>query len=268
MTARRRVSATISVLASGLVILAGCGSGSAAPTATATAGSSTKAPTSITVFAAASLKMAFTALGDTFAQQNPGSTVTFSFAGSSDLAAQIIAGAPADVFASADEATMGKVSDAGGAAGPATTFATNTLTIVTPPGNPRGITRFADLAGSGRNIVVCAPQVPCGAATKKLQAAAGVTLTPVSEESSVADVLNKVEAGEADAGLVYVTDAKAAGDKVAAVPFAESGSVVNKYRIATLTEAIDPELAATFAALVTGPQGQQELAAAGFGPGA
>ena len=145
-------------------------------------------------------------------------------------------------------------------------FATNTLTIVTKPGNPKGITSFADLANADLAVVVCAPGVPCGSATEKVEANTGVTLTPVSEENSVTDVLGKVTTGDADAGLVYVTDAKNAGDKVTAVPFPEAAQVVNVYPIATLAEAAQPDLAAKFVTLVTGPEGQQVLAAAGFQP--
>ncbi len=218
------------------------------------------------MFAAASLKKTFTEIGETFERQNPGTTVAFSFAGSSDLVAQIIAGAPADVFAAADITTMTKATDAGLVAGSPVDFAANTLTIVTPPGNPAGVAFFADLAQPDVAVVVCAPQVPCGSATEKLETATGVTLTPVSEESSVTDVLNKVTTGEADAGLVYVTDAAAAGDKVTAVDFPESTTVVNTYPIVALTGAADPSSATAFVDFVTGPDGQRVLAAGGFEP--
>jgi molybdate transport system substrate-binding protein len=220
----------------------------------------------LTVFAAASLRATFTNIGTIFQQENPGSTVTFNFAGSSDLVAQLIAGAPADVFASADTANMTKATDAGLVSGTPLNFATNTLTIVTPPGNPAGITSFADLAKPGVAVVACAPQVPCGAAAQKIETNTGVTLTPVSEENSVTDVLGKITSGQADAGLVYVTDASAAGDKVTTVSFPESTTVVNTYPIATLTAATQPSMATTFVELVTGPEGQQVLAAAGFQP--
>jgi len=248
----------------------GCGTSSSPAGSADDAATSSAAGTgttgALTVFAAASLKNSFTEMGEIFQQENPGSTVTFSFAGSADLVAQIIAGAPADVFASADTANMAKATDAGLVTGSPAHFAANTLTIVTPPGNPSGITSFADLAGDGLAVVICAPQVPCGSATKKVEAATGVTLTPVSEESSVADVLNKVQTGEADAGLVYVTDASAAGDKVATVEFPESTTVVNTYPIAALTGSTAPALATKFVELVTGPEGQQVLADAGFAP--
>ncbi|MBM9477712.1 molybdate ABC transporter substrate-binding protein [Nakamurella flavida] len=230
--------------------------------ATATSGAS--ASGTITVFAAASLKATFTAIGETYRAENPGADVVFAFAGSSDLVTQLQGGAPADVFASADTNTMTKATDADLVTGAPVDFATNTLTIVTPPGNPAGITSFADLAREGVSEVICAPAVPCGSATKKVEDATGVTLTPVSEEQSVTDVLNKVETGEADAGLVYVTDATNAGAKVTAVPFAESAGAVNTYPIGVLRSSANAAAAQAFVDLVTGPQGQAVLEAAGF----
>jgi len=220
----------------------------------------------VTIFAAASLRATFTEIGATFQQQYPGSTVTFNFAGSSDLVTQLTSGAPADVFASADENNMNKAVTGGVIDGTPVNFASNILTIVTAPGNPKSITGFADLAKPDLQVVVCAPQVPCGSATQKVEQNTGVTLTPVSEESSVTDVLNKVQTGQADAGLVYVTDAKGAGDKVTEVPFPEAAAVVNVYPIATVKGGPQPELAADFVELVTGPEGQQILKDAGFQP--
>lgn len=220
-------------------------------------------PNTITVLAAASLTKTFTDLGDRFSQANPEERVEFSFGGSADLLAQLSYGAPGDVFAAADTATMGKAASAGLLAGSPRTFATNTLTIVVAPGNPRGVRGFRDLADV--SLVMCAAQVPCGAALPRLQREAGVRLAPVSEESSVTDVLNKVVAGQADAGLVYVTDARAAGDKVAAVSFPEAAGAVNSYQIAVLKQAREPELAGRFVDLVTGPSGRKLLDAAGFG---
>ncbi|MDT5367623.1 MAG: molybdate transport system substrate-binding protein [Mycobacterium sp.] len=243
------------------------GTAAAALTAAAMlAGCSNSSPNSgdITVFAASSLKSAFTALGAQLEEGNPGTRVNFSFAGSSDLVAQLTGGAPADVFASADTATMTKVVDASLVAGNPVSFATNTLTIVTPPGNPKHIASFADLAKPGTQVVVCAPQVPCGAATKKVEAATGTALTPVSEESTVTDVLGKVTAGQADAGLVYVTDAAGAGDKVTAVAFPEAGGAVNTYPIAVLKGSKNAAAAQRFVDLVTGPDGRKVLAGAGF----
>ena len=143
-------------------------------------------------------------------------------------------------------------------------FASNTLTIVTAPGNPKQVASFADLNRPDLSVVVCASEVPCGAATDKVEKATGTTLNPVSEESSVTDVLNKVTTGQADAGVVYVTDALGAGDKVAIVNFAESSTAVNMYPIAVLKAAPQPELAKKFVDAVTGEYGQTVLSEAGF----
>lgn len=229
--------------------------------------SETDSPTAtgvVTVFAASSLKSTFTELGTQFEKHNPGTKVTFNFAGSSDLVAALSQGAPADVFASADTTTMTKAVDGGLVSGDPVAFATNTLTIVTAPGNPKGIASFADLAAPGNQVVVCAPQVPCGSATEKIEEATGVTLTPVSEESAVTDVLGKITSGQADAGLVYVTDASGAGDKVTAVPFPESAEAVNTYPIAALRGSADPAATQKFIELVTGAPGRNVLSAAGF----
>lgn len=226
--------------------------------------SESPAAAELTVFAAASLKKTFTELGNRFETDHPGTTVAFNFAGSSDLVAQLAQGAPADVFASADTGNMTKATDAGVVAGSPVNFATNTLTIVTAPGNPKGIASFADLAKPDVQVVVCAPQVPCGSATEKVEKAAGVELSPVSEESAVTDVLGKVMSGQADAGLVYVTDAAGAGDTVTAVAFPESADAVNTYPITVLKDATNPQAAQAFVDLVTGPDGQGVLTAAGF----
>jgi molybdate transport system substrate-binding protein len=238
-------------LVSVLVLIGGCGS-SEQPTAT------------ITVFAAASLKQAFTDIGEQFKAENPGAAVEFSFAGSSDLVTQLTQGAKADVFASADSTNMDKAARAGLVAGDPVNFASNTLIIAVAPGNPKKIASFKDLTQQGLNVVVCAPQVPCGSATQKVEQATGVTLNPVSEESSVSDVLNKVTTGQADAGIVYFTDAKGAGDKVAEVAFPEAARTVNTYPITVLNESKSPELARKFVGLVTGEAGQKVLSAAGF----
>jgi molybdate transport system substrate-binding protein len=218
----------------------------------------------ITVFAAASLKSTFTELGKRFEDANPGTKVNFNFGGSSDLVTQLTQGAPADVFASADTNNMTKAVDAGLVHGDPVAFATNTLTIVTTPGNPKGITSFADLAEPGISVVVCAPQVPCGSATEKIEKSTGVTLSPVSEESAVTDVLGKVTSGQADAGLVYVTDAKGAGDAVTAIAFPESAGAVNSYPIATLTSSENVEAAQQFVDLVVSSEGRKALSEAGF----
>jgi molybdate transport system substrate-binding protein len=246
-------------------LIAGCSNSKPEATSeTAGTPSSASATGEITVFAAASLKSTFTALGTQLEKAEPGTKVTFSFAGSSDLVTQLTQGAPADVFASADTKNMTKAVDAGLVSGDPVDFATNTLTIVTPPGNPKGVASFADLARPGTSVVVCAPQVPCGSATQKVEEATGTALTPVSEESSVTDVLGKITSGQADAGLVYVTDAKSAGDKVTSIPFPESKGAVNTYPIAELEQSKNAATAQKFVDLVTGPEGQKVLAAAGF----
>jgi molybdate transport system substrate-binding protein len=228
-------------------------------------GSSTEPSTKLVVFAAASLKQSFTQLGEQFKTDNPGSSVEFSFAGSSDLVTQLTQGAPADVFASADTKNMDKAKDAELLAGDPVNFATNTLTIAVAPGNPKGIKSFQELTKDGLNVVVCAPQVPCGSATEQVEKATGVELKPVSEESSVTDVLNKVTTGEADAGVVYVTDVAGAGDKVTGVDFPESKDAVNTYPIAVLKASAHQELAKKFVEYLTGEAGQKVLDQAGFG---
>lgn len=223
------------------------------------------APTTLTVFAAASLADTFTALAARFEDENPGVAVSLVFDGSSGLASQIIEGAPADVFAAANLATMQSVVDAGLARSPET-FASNVLEIATAPGNPAEISSFADLAAPGLLLVVCAPEVPCGAATAAIETSTGVELRPISEENSVTDVLGKVTSGEADAGLVYATDVLSAGSAVTGIPFAEAEDAVGEYPIAALTGAAEPELAAEFARFILSAEAQAELAAAGFRP--
>ncbi|PTT62684.1 molybdate ABC transporter substrate-binding protein [Arthrobacter sp. HMWF013] len=219
----------------------------------------------LTVFAAASLKGAFTELAGKFEAANPGTQITLSFAGSADLVTQISQGAPADVFASADARNMAKLADQGLVDGEPRDFATNTLAIAVPAGNPAGIKSFGDLARQGVKVVVCASQVPCGAATTTIEQETGAALKPVSEESSVTDVLGKVSSGEADAGLVYVTDARSAGATVEQVPFPEAAKAVNTYPLAAVKGAGNKPAADAFVAFVLGAEGQAVLAAAGFG---
>jgi molybdate transport system substrate-binding protein len=251
--------------------LTATGCSTRAGAASSTTGASESGSTSdhltgtVTVFAAASLTATFTELGKRFEAAHPGTTVTFSFAGSSDLVSQIAEGAPADVFASADEVNMKKAIAAGVTAGEPVDFATNVLAIAVPAANPAHIESFADLARPGVKTVVCAPQVPCGSATAQVEASSGVTLTPVSQESSVTDVLGKVSSGEADAGIVYATDIKGAGSKVRSVPFPEASGAVNTYPIVVMKDAHGAKVAAAFVDFVTGPDGRKVLAAAGFG---
>lgn len=217
----------------------------------------------LNVAAAASLTDAFEEIAEDFEAENDGVEVEFQFAGSSDLATQIENGADLDVFASADEANMDKVGDA--AEGEPTLFATNTLTIITEPGNPKKISGLEDLEADDLQVVLCAPQVPCGAASEKLAKQQDVTIDAASEESQVTDVLTKVGSGEADAGLVYVTDATGAGDDVETVETEGADEVVNDYPIAALTDSDNGEEAAAFVDHVTGPEGQKVLEAKGFG---
>jgi len=153
------------------------------------------------------------------------------------------------------------------AAGTPSVFATNVLEIATAPGNPKGIASFADLAKPDLKVVVCAPQVPCGAAAEKIEKATGVTLSPVSEEADVKSTLGKVTSGDADAGLVYVTDVASARSSVQGVDFPEANQATTNYPIAVLTDAPQAQLAQQFVDLVTGEAGQQALKTAGFGPG-
>ncbi len=247
---RRTVRAALAAVVAG-ALAAGCG-GMPADGAT------------LTVLAAASLRDVFEDLGDTFRADHPGATVRLSFAGSSDLVAQVQQGAPADVVATADTVTMDRLATEGLLAGDPVAFATNVLEIAVPAGNPAGVASLADLARDDVTLVVCAPQVPCGRATAAVASAAGLALRPVSEEQSVTDVLGKVVAGEADAGLVYATDVRAAGDAVEGVAFPESAGAVNTYPVAVLDAAAEPGLARQFVDLVTGPVGQEVLASAGF----
>ncbi|MET3637724.1 molybdate ABC transporter substrate-binding protein [Curtobacterium oceanosedimentum] len=269
-----RTSSALALVVAGLTLTActtlpatsgATGSGATGTTASGTATGSTGPTGSITVFAAASLQRTFTELGKRFEQQHPGTTVTFSFAGSSDLVSQIRNGAPADVFASADEANMAKLTSTDLATGWPRDFATNTLEIAVAPGNPEHVEDLRDLTASDLQVVTCAAPVPCGAATAEVERAAGIELRPVSEEQSVTDVLGKVESGQADAGLVYVTDVEGSGGKVEGVPFAESSTAVNTYPIGVLKESANPETAASFAAYVRSDAGRKVLTDAGFG---
>lgn len=268
MTTSRRVrlaALATTVLVSAAALLAGCSgtsgdAGSASPSATASGPTGT-----ITVFAAASLQKTFTALGDDYESAHPGTTIEFSFAGSSDLVTQIQNGAPADVFASADQANMDKLTQDDLIDGKAAAFATNVLQIAVAPGNPKHITGLRDLADSGLQVVTCAVPVPCGAATAKVEKASGVTLHPVSEEQSVTDVLGKVESGQADAGLVYVTDVKGAGEKVDGVSFDESDQAVNTYPVGVVKSSQNLDLARSFDAYVRSAKAERVLQEAGFG---
>jgi molybdate transport system substrate-binding protein len=190
--------------------------------------------------------------------------VRFNFGGSSTLAQQIAQGAPADVFAAASTATMKPVTDAGDASGQPRVFARNRLVIAVPKNEAGKVKSLADLADRKLKVVLCAPQVPCGAAARKALDAAGVKVTPVSQEQDVKAVLTKVRMGEADAGLVYRSDAEAASSQVTGVEFPESAKAINDYPIVALAKAPQPALAEEFVALVLSPQGRTALTQAGF----
>lgn len=258
---RRRGVALVAAGAALLPALAACssdgGGQAAAPSGSGVRGT-------VTVFAAASLKESFTRLGKNFEAAYPGTEVTLNFGGSDTLAASITAGAPADVFASASPATMKTVTGAGEGAGRPAAFARNRLEIATLPGNPEHIGALGDLTASGLKVALCAKTVPCGAAAQKALAAAGLSLTPVSYEQDVKSALTKVELKEVDASVVYRTDVKAAGGRVAGVDFPESAQAVNDYPIVALKGAPNPAGAQAFLALVTSAEGRRVLNAAGF----
>lgn len=218
------------------------------------------------IYAAASLKAPFTELAEQFEDQHPEADVILNFAGSSDLVVQITQGAPVDVFASADTDSMDRLAEAGLDVSSPQPFATNTLSIAVAPGNPAGIKSFHDLTDPGLQVVVCAPRVPCGVATENAEKASGTTLSPVSEENSVTDVLGKVESGQADAGLVYITDIQgAARDKVEGVDFPQAAEAVNTYPIAAVGGPDRQDLADAFVESVLSERGQAVLDQAGFG---
>ncbi|GAA3766266.1 molybdate ABC transporter substrate-binding protein [Microbacterium kribbense] len=263
----RRLLAVAAAAASIALLLAGCASttASAEPGAgktVADAPGSTALSGDLSVSAAASLKDAFDEAVTQFTAAHPDVHITVSYDGSSTLATQIVGGAPVDVFASADQANMAKVTDAGLATG-AVVFARNTLVIVVPRANPGDVHTLADLADPTLKVVLCAPQVPCGTASQQLLANAGVAVTPASLEQNVTAVLTKVRTGEADAGLVYTTDARTT-DAVTAIDPPGAGKVVNSYPIVALKDAPHPAAAAAFVDFITGPQGQQILASFGF----
>jgi molybdate transport system substrate-binding protein len=260
--------ATLTAVAAVTALLAGCGSstGSDAEAPAGSASASTTASTfagEITVFAAASLTESFTTLGKQFEAAHPDARITFSFGPSSSLATQIIEGAPADVFASASDKNMDAVVAARAAETPST-FATNVLEIAVPPGNPANVTTLADLARADVKVALCQPDVPCGAVAAKVFAAAGLTVAPVTLEADVKATLTKVELGEVDAGVVYVTDVLAAGDKVTGIEIPAGVNAATSYPIATLSASKTPDLAKAFVDDVLSADGASVLAAAGF----
>lgn len=222
----------------------------------------------VTVFAAASLQDAFEKLATSFQDAHPGARIAFDFQGSQDLVTALDGGSPADVLATANNSTMTDAANKG-LVGEQTEFATNVLTLIVPAGNPAGVTGINDGSLDKADLVICAPEVPCGEATQKLAAELGVTLNPVSEEQKVTDVRGKVESGEAQAGIVYTTDAAKAGDKVETIAL-PTNSVINHYPIALTKSAANPQAAQAFVDYILSPEGQKVLQDTyGFGaPGA
>ena len=265
---RRAAIAAVSLLSA--VSLAACG-GSASNSATGAAsgaasasgsGAPQKATGELKVLAAASLKASFTEIGTQLEKDNPGLHVTFDFQGSQTLVSSLSEGNAADVLATADEPTMNKAVEQK-LVGERTEFATNVPTLIVPKGNPANV-KGIDSSLDNAKLVVCVETAPCGNAAKELAKAYNVTLNPVSEEQKVTDVRTKVESGEADAGVVYKTDAVAAKDKVDEVTIDNKG-VVNHYPIAQTAKPSNPEAAQVFINAITSKSGQEILAKYGFG---
>lgn len=220
----------------------------------------------ITVLAASSLTETFSDLARTFEDGHPGVTVKLAFDSSATLAEQAAAGAPADVLATADVDTMASAQDAGVIVDSPRVFATNSAVVVTPATAPGGpVTAFGDLADPSVTYVVCVDTAPCGKVARALLDAAAITHDPASLEPDVKAVLARVTQGEADAGIVYATDAIAAGDQVRTVPIPGAGDQLTTYSLGALAQSDHPELAQEFLDLVTGADGQRLLAEAGFG---
>lgn len=262
---RRHVSVVVALATLALTACAAqptSTAGDSAGPSTPGVGASDPAVGTVTVFAASSLKEAFTSLGRAFEAQHPQATVRFNFGPSSTLATQIVQGAPADVFASASITTMETVR-AAGLAPQRSSFATNVLEIATPATSSVAVTRLGDLAAPGVKVAVCQASVPCGAATRKLFDLNKLVVTPVSEEVDVKSVLSKVVLGEVDAGIVYVTDVKAAKGGVVGVEIPAAQNVSTTYQIAAISTG-HTGVAGEFVDFVLSPEGLQVLAAAGF----
>ncbi len=268
---KRTTQLLFTLAAVSALFITGCGSDSNTSTSDTSAGSDTTTVAGVTgtatVSAAASLTEAFTQIGEDFKAANPDATVEFTFDSSSTLSKQIIDGAPADVFASADQANMTKLTDADLLAGSPQVFATNELVIVTKPGNPAGITSLADLAHAGI-ISLCGEEVPCGKFAKQALDGAGVVIpeTSVTRGQNVKATLTAVTEGDAVAGIVYVTDAKAAGDTVDTVAIPADQNVTATYPIGVIAATTNAEIAEAFMAYVLSPEGQAVLEEFGFLP--
>lgn len=246
----------LAIVAGVVLVLASCASSNA---------TDTPQIKDVNVFAAASLTDVFTKAGDEFPKQsNARVRFIFNFGSSSTLATQIMNGAPADIFASADEANMQKIVDAKLNAGAPSLFASNRLAIAVAAGNPRNIGSLADLARPGLVVVLAAPTVPAGKYALDALAKASVRVIPASQELDVRSVLNKVALGEADAGIVYVTDVLSAGDRVGSVAIPDEQQVVARYPIAVIGATKNPEIASAFVNYLVSDDGQRLLAGFGF----
>lgn len=265
--ARRRNLGILALGACAAFSLAGCGSGDVAAPLGSEAASETSGLTGeLMVYAAASLEPAFEGLAERFTAEHPDVTVDLSFDGSSVLATQIIGGAPADVFASADEQNMRKLSDEGLLDDEPTGFATSELAIAVAPGNPLGVEALPDLARDDVVTVVCAAEVPCGNASRTLLERDSVELRPASEEQNVTAVLAKVREGEADAGLVYASDILRAEGEVDGVEIEGAADAAGDYLIAPVSGSDAPDAAAAFAEFMLSDDAQSLFAELGFGP--
>lgn len=264
---RRRLTVALASALCLVIVASACGSTNTPDTGAGatTAGTTATVSGRITVSAAASLSGAFDTIKDDFVRANPGADVTINVGSSGQLATQIEGGAPAGVAAFADEATMKRLADKNLLAGPSQIFATNSLVIVTKPGNPRNITTLADLASAG-TISLCVDTAPCGTYANRILQAAGVTIatSSVTRGQDVKTTLGAVTDGDADAGIVYVTDAQAAGSKVTAVGIPSAHNAVASYPIAVIRAAADQALAQTFMDYVLGPEAQGVLEDYGF----
>ena len=274
---RHRALCTVAGAAVAALMLAACSSSSSSsPPGSATSPGSASASGAavaagkpsgqLVVFAATSLTDAFDKIGAQFEKAHPGVTVKFNYNGSSSLATSITQGAPADVFASASPTNMKTVTDASMASGTPQNFASNQAEIIVESGNPHHIKSVSDLANPKIKVVVCAPDVPCGALAQAVFKNAGVTVKPVSEETNVGGVITKVTLGEADAGVVYVTDVKANESKADGVPIPPDQNQTTQYPIAEIKDAPNHTAAAAFISYVLGPDGQKVLASYGFLP--
>jgi molybdenum ABC transporter molybdate-binding protein len=260
------VNAFQALAATGLsaALLPACAGDRQSEESMAAAGLTTSMTGTVTVLAAASLTESFEELGEQLTAENPGLEVVFSFGPSSGLVEQVLAGAPADVLATADTRTMDEAVAGGAVDGEPEVFARNTLTLVVPADNPGEVNGLADLARSELRIAICEPEVPCGAATERLLTTARVTAAPDTLATDVKEATSLVSLGEADAALVYRTDATAEGDAVETIEVPEATHVINDYLVAVLVDAPNPDGAQVVVDAITGEPGQALLADAGF----